>query len=246
MFSFRPSPSLFFGEGKLHQGSSGSRGLWFGQGEGNNTLLNCTSHQGKVNCDHSHADRSILISIHLLPLPVMADAIACAAFGSLPLPISNIYAPLFFSTTGEFTFAVSGRQNQSCSHIVKDWLYGFFCLYKQFSDPHRKKWIHNHRREDGAESSREMRKKRKGVESRGMWAQWVWEAVVYCFTSTVAEINIFMYINSLNRLPHCKATDGRMLFCLLGEPLLNQIEYLKLHSIFSLYQQWVQWPRHSW
>lgn len=26
----------------------------------------------------------------------MADVIACAAFGSLPLPISNIYAPSFF------------------------------------------------------------------------------------------------------------------------------------------------------
>ena len=52
---------------------------------------------------------------------------------------------------------------------------------------------------------------------------------MYCFTSTVAEINIFMHINNLNRLPHRKTTDGRMLFCLLGEPLSNQIEYLKLH-----------------
>lgn len=119
MFSFRPSPSLFFGEGRLHQGSSGSRGLWFGQGEWNNTLLNCTSHQGKVNCDHSHADRSILISIHLLPLPVMADAIACAAFGSLPLPISNIYAPLFFLQRARLRSLSQGDKTRAVLTLLK-------------------------------------------------------------------------------------------------------------------------------
>lgn len=181
------------------------------------------------------------ICYHCLSWPMWSPVLRLAAC-LCPYPTSTL--PFFLQRAS--LRSLSRRQNQSCSHIVKDWLYGFFCLYKQFSDPHRKKV--NSQSQTGRRDGKLQRdaKEKKRVESWGMWAQWVWEAVVYCFTSTMAEINIFMYINSLNRLPHCKATDGRMLFCLLGEPLLNQIEYLKLHSIFFLYQQWVQWPRHSW
>lgn len=47
-----------------------------------------------------------------------------------PYPTSR--HPLFLQGTS--LHLLSQRQNQSCSHIVKDWLYGFFCLFKQFSD----------------------------------------------------------------------------------------------------------------
>lgn len=75
-----------------YQCSLSSRGLWLGEEQGYNThILNGASHQGKVNSDHSRADRSILIFVHLLPLPVTVDVIVCAAAsGCLPLSISNI------------------------------------------------------------------------------------------------------------------------------------------------------------
>lgn len=120
------------------QGLIRSHGLCSGQRQCCNTLQNRTSHQGKVNCDHSHADRSTASSIHLLPPPVRVDVIACAAaLGSVPPSTSSAAARLLLPGTS--LRLLSHSRNRRFSHIVKDWLYGFFCLYKQFSDPCQKK-----------------------------------------------------------------------------------------------------------
>lgn len=75
---------------------------------------------------------------------------------------------------GRSLHLLSRRQNQRCSHIVKDWLYGFFCLYKQFSDPCQKKWICNYRRETG-------RKAPEGCECRKCFCSlWGW-AVLFSY-----------------------------------------------------------------
>lgn len=57
------------------------------------------------------------------------------AFGCSPLSVSNISARFLQGTS---LHLLSEIQNQSYSHMVKDWLYGLFCLYKQFSDPLQK------------------------------------------------------------------------------------------------------------
>lgn len=150
-----------------HQGLIRSRGLCLGQRQCCNTLQNRTSHQGKVNCDHSHADRSTASSIHLLPPPVRVDVIACAAaLGSVPPSTSSAAARLLLPGTS--LRLLSRSRNQRFSHIVKDWLYGFFCLYKQFSDPCQKKKVNFQlQKRDGPGTSRGM----WDALLSGMWAK---------------------------------------------------------------------------
>lgn len=97
---------------------------------------------------------------------------------------------------GRSLHLLSQRQNQRCSHIVKDWLYGLFCLYKQFSDPCQKKSEFAITEE--GQGGRLRRDAKRSV--LGMWVQqMLLQLVRLCcivFISTVAEINI--HINSLN------------------------------------------------
>lgn len=101
------------------QGLIRSHGLRSGQRQRCNALQNRTSHQGKVNCDHSHADRSTARSIHPLPPPVRVDVIACAAaLGSAPPSTSSAAARLLLPGTS--LRLLSRSRNRRFSHIVKD------------------------------------------------------------------------------------------------------------------------------
>lgn len=135
--------------------------MWLGQTQWNNTLLKCTSHQGKVTYDHSHADRSVLIFIHLSPLPAPC---LCCCIWRLAFIHSQHLGSHFFK---EHVYICCLRDKiRAVPTLLKiDYMDYFVCINNSVIPPQKVNLKLQKR--DGVESSEEIRLDLFGDESTG-------------------------------------------------------------------------------